>query len=83
MKYITALENGQRRTTKLIPGFKDLEQKERLQRLKLPTLSYVRHTGDMVEMHDILRGKYDLAVLSNVVALGANVAHTKRYHLNI
>ncbi len=25
MKYITALENGQRRTTKLIPGFKDLE----------------------------------------------------------
>ena len=30
MKHITALENVQRRATKLIPGYKELDYKERL-----------------------------------------------------
>ena len=36
MKHITALENVQRRATKLIHGYKELK------RLNLPTLSYRR-----------------------------------------
>ena len=42
MKHITALENVQRRATKLIPGYKELDYKERLIRLNLPSLSYRR-----------------------------------------
>ena len=41
-KHITAIENVQRRATKLIPGFKDITDEERLKILKLPTLTYRR-----------------------------------------
>ena len=34
MKHITALETVQLRATKLIPGYKELDYKERLKRLK-------------------------------------------------
>ena len=60
----TALENVQRRATKLIPGYK-----ERLIRLNLPTLSYRRLRGDMIEIYKILTGKYDSTVTSNFVTL--------------
>ncbi len=69
MTHITALANVQHSATKSIPGFKDLEYKKRLQRLKLPTLSYRRLRGDMIEMYKILTGKYDPAGLCNVVTL--------------
>jgi hypothetical protein len=48
-KHITALENVQRRATKLIPGFKDMTYENRLRKLKLPTLAYRRKRGDMIE----------------------------------
>jgi hypothetical protein len=41
-KHITAIKNVQRRATKLIPGFKDITDEERLKILKLPTLTYRR-----------------------------------------
>ena len=44
IKHIIALENVQRRATKLIPGYK-----EHIKRLNLPTLSYRRLRGDMIE----------------------------------
>ena len=50
MKHITALENVQRRATTLIPGYKGLDYEERLKRLNLPTLSYRRLRGDMIEI---------------------------------
>ena len=37
-----------------------LTYKERLQRLKLPTLVYRRARGDMIEVYKILHGYYDL-----------------------
>ena len=64
MKHITALENIQQ--PKLIPGFKDIEYKERLLRLKLPTLAYCCLRGDMIELYKIITGKYDAAVSSNL-----------------
>ena len=66
-KHITSLENVQRRATKLIPGFKDIEYKERLRKLKLPTLAYRRLRGDMIELYKILTEKYVAAVSSNFV----------------
>ena len=44
------IENIQRRATKLIPGLSDLSYEDRLHRLKLPSLSYRRSRGDMIEV---------------------------------
>ena len=53
------IENVQRRATKLIPGLSDLSYEDRLRRLKLPSLSYRRSRGDMIEVYKIMSGKYD------------------------
>jgi hypothetical protein len=55
-KHITALENVQRRATKLIPGFKDMTYENRLRKLKLPTLAYRRKRGDMIEAFKLTSG---------------------------
>ena len=39
-KYKDAIENVQRRATKNLPGMKDISYQEKLERLKLPTLTY-------------------------------------------
>ena len=61
-KYVVALENVQRRATKQIPGFKDMEYRDRLEKLSLPTLVYRRLRGDMIELFKILSAKYDKRV---------------------
>ena len=58
-KHIVALENVQRRATKLIPSLKDYPYIDRLRILNLPTLSYRRLRGDMIETYKILTNKYD------------------------
>ena len=82
-KHITSLENFQRRATKLIPGFKDIEYKERLRKLKIPTLAYRRLRGDMIELYKILTEKYGAAVSSNFVTLRVNESDTRGHHLKI
>jgi hypothetical protein len=47
---IENIENVQSRATKLIPSLKNLEYADRLRKLKMPTLKYRRHRGDMIEM---------------------------------
>ena len=58
-KFIDAIENVQRRATKQVAGLKDLPYPERLKKLKLPTLTYRRHRGDMIEVYKMLHDKYD------------------------
>ena len=58
-KNIDIIENVQRRSSKRIPGMQNLSYAERLRRLKLPTLSYRRYRGDMIEMYKISHGCYD------------------------
>jgi hypothetical protein len=58
-KHIDMIENIQRRATKLIPGLSDLSYEDRLRRLRLPSLSYRRSRGDMIEVYKIMSGKYD------------------------
>ncbi len=48
LKYIDALENIQRRTTRQLPAMSDFSYPDRLKRLKLPTLAYHRVRGDMI-----------------------------------
>jgi ribonucleases P/MRP protein subunit RPP40 len=56
---IEQLERVQRRATKIIPGLHKLSYEQRLVRLKLPTLTYRRARGDMIETYKIHKGFYD------------------------
>lgn len=58
-KHLDMIENVQRRATKQLPGLKELSYPERLKKLKLPTLSFRRIRGDMIELYKIFNGKYD------------------------
>ena len=59
---ITKLEQVQRRATKQIPDLKDMSYKERLIKLRLPTLAYRRMRGDLIEVYKLLSNKYDTQV---------------------
>ena len=50
------------RATKLVITIKNLTYKDRLKRLKLPTLKYRRIRGDMIEVYKILTNTYDSRV---------------------
>ena len=57
---IDAIEAVQRRATKQIPGLSQLDYPERLKRLKLPTLTFRRKRGDLIEVYKIMTGLYDI-----------------------
>ena len=42
-----------------IPGMPKISYPDRLRKLKLPTLTYRRARGDMIETYKLLSGKYD------------------------
>ena len=63
VKDIEMMESVQRRATKMIPSTKGMEYDERLRLLKLPTLRYRRHRGDLIEMYKMIHGMYDKDVL--------------------
>ena len=66
---IDRLEDVQRRATKLIPGFYDMQYPERLRKLKLPTLAYRRARGDMIEVYKMLAEEhgYDQTIPSLLI----------------
>eukprot|EP00794_Sanderia_malayensis_P004409 gene4410-4998_t len=51
IKDTTALENVQRRATKLIPTLRNMSYEERLRKLELPSLAYRRLRGDMIDTY--------------------------------
>ena len=51
-KLVDMLENVQKRATKMIDGYSNLDYEERLRRLNLPTLVYRRACGDMIEVYN-------------------------------
>ena len=55
-----AIEKVHRRATKLIPALKDLDYKERLRQLKLPTSKYRRYRGDLIQVFKIINEIEDL-----------------------
>jgi len=56
------LENVQRRTAKMIQGYKDLSYKEKLKRCGLTTLETWRSRGDLIEAYKIINGKEAIGV---------------------
>jgi hypothetical protein len=63
---IDDLERVQRRATKMIKSCHKLPYSDRLEYLKLPTLTYRRIRGDMIEVYKILTNKYDNNVTLNL-----------------
>ena len=69
------IEDVQRRATKLIPEIKHLSYPERLRKLKLPTLSYRRIRGQMIEVYKIINNIlyiYDRNVSENILTFRPN-----------
>ena len=60
------IEKIQRRATKLVENCKNMAYPDRLKYLKLPTLVYRRHRGDMIELYKILNNKYDPEAVPNI-----------------
>ena len=58
-KHITQIEAVQRRFTKCMIGFKDMDYEERLRGLYLPSLEFRRLRGDMIETFKITHDFYD------------------------
>ena len=76
-----AIENLQRRATKIVPEIKDLSYEERLRELNLPTLEYRRRRGDLIQMFKILHGIDDIDS-SKLVTLNENTARGHSFKLN-
>ena len=74
-KDINRLEKVQRRATKIIPTLADLPYADRLKELNLPTLSYRRLRGDMIQLYKILNGMNDMKT--------CDLFEMKDYHLDL
>jgi len=72
---IEEVEKVQKRSTKLVHECKHLPYADRLKYLKLPTLKYRRHRGDMIETYKITHGLYDTAVVPDLMM--SQVSHTR------
>ncbi len=87
VKHIEQLESVQRQITKQLPGMQNLSYAERLKRLKLPTLSYRRLRGDLIETYKITNGLYDpdcsscLKFWRDVTNTGQLRGHSKKLFL--
>ena len=69
VKDIVAIENVQRRATRMLPGMKDKPYEERLREVNLTSLSYRRSRGDMIETFKIIKGYYDKEVGGDIFTL--------------
>ena len=74
VKHVELIEKVQRRATKQIPELKGMTYPERLRKLRLPTLSFRRLRGDLIEVYKILNGVYDTAEVAPVVKLWKDMA---------
>ena len=63
---IDDIEKVQKRATKMVKRCKQMIYTEKFKFLSLPTLSYRRIRGDMIEVFKILKGKYDEQVTPNL-----------------
>ena len=71
------IEGVQRRATKYILGYQDLEYKDRLNTLNLMPLSFRREIGDLVFFFRCLHGDYELDTRDYVSFVSPTGMHTR------
>ncbi|MES9905174.1 MAG: reverse transcriptase family protein [Sedimenticola sp.] len=79
-KDIVAIENVQRRATKLVKELSSLSYEERLKNLGLPTLIYRRDRADMVQLYKIMNG-FDKAELNSITVASESVTRGNQHKL--
>ena len=80
-KHIDKIEEVQIRATKMIPELKNKSYPERLEALNLPTLTYRRLRGDMIDLYKILHRKYHKECCPKFVTLEEMTGRTGRHSL--
>jgi len=68
-KHINPIEKVQRRATKLIPGYREKTYEQRLRDLKLPSLSYRRARGDIIQTYCYTHRLYRVANIDNLLPM--------------
>ena len=80
-KHIDKIEEVQIRATKMVPELKHKSYQERLQMLNLPTLTFRRLRGDMIEMYKIMHGIYHKDCCPRLVTMKDKTGRTGRHSL--
>lgn len=80
-KDIDLLESVQRKATRIPYQLRKKTYEQRLEILKLPTLSDRRKRGDVIEVYKILSGKYNCPGLQDI--LNKSTVHRSRHSNNI
>ena len=71
-KYMTKVENVQRKYTKHVKGLNKLTYEERLIKLQLPSLEYRQIRGDMIQVFKIAHNYYDNVTTKNLFKFSDN-----------
>ena len=71
-KYMTKIENVQRKYTKHIKGLSNLTYEERLHKINLPSLEYRQIRGDMIQVYKIAHNFYDKASVESLFNFSNN-----------
>ena len=83
LKYhIEAIENVQRRATKLVPSIKDLPYEERLNHINLFKLSDRRRRGDMIYVYKMLKCMVNINY-EKYFTISTNPYNTRGHHMKI
>ena len=76
---IDAVESAQRRATCMLPELVGLDYEARLRSLELPTLTYRRLRGDVINVYKCIHGVYRLPLADNMFEMpqyGATGGHS-------
>ena len=78
---VEKLESVQRRATKQLPELSNMSYEERLKKLELPTLSYRRQRGDMIELYKATQQIYESELCTFIKPrTQETIRHTTRHH---
>ena len=80
---IDAAESVQRRATRILPELRGLDYEARLRSLKLPTLTYRRLLGDVINVYKYIHGIYRLPLADNMFEMTQQLGLTLLNSINI
>ena len=80
-KHIDIIESVQRHFTKCIIGMRNVEYKDRLKALKLPSLEFRRLRGDLIEIYKMTHNFYDTVTTNSLISFNQTSTRSHKYKL--